>query len=177
MTSLTEWLLQAFADHWPGGFPDDASDPGGPLYLENREDSTVFEVDPTTDPSGLTEVRKSNDWDLDVGNVLGVALTDFTETPAGLGGTEYRSEPILSVRIEAAPAIQHGHVDDGDDFWTNIVEPARETMQIIDNGTLVAAPIDGIYIAEPDNDNPNLDARKDFYQWTLEVQPQGYRSV
>lgn len=176
MTTLARWLLRAFADHWPGGLPGDG-DTAGPLFLVDRQDSTVLDVDTTASPTTLTPQTPLNDFDLNVGNALGVALTDTTETPAGLGGDEYLSEPVLSVRLDAASERQHGHVADAEEF-RELYTTAVEVVQTeITNGTLQSAPVDGFYIAEPGNQRPQLDGDKDFFRYQFDVEPRGYRQV
>jgi hypothetical protein len=169
MTTLTRWLLRAFADEWPGGLPAD-------LYLADRNDSVVLDVDTSTDPTTLTPRTPSVDFDLNVGNVLGVALTDNNDTPAGLGGAEYRREPVLSVRIEAAAEREHGHVADSTEFQT-LWETALDVVKQIDNGTLQAAPLADFYVADPGTQNPQMDSRKDYYRYDFEVAPRGYQQL
>jgi len=176
MATLTRWLLRAFADEWPGGLPGDG-DAGGPLYLEDRDNKSILEVDTSTDPTTLTRRTPSKDFDLNVANVLGVALTSDDQTAAGLGGQEYRAEPVLSVRIEAAPAIEHGHVEDAEAFYTNLVEAAREVVQRIDNGTLKAAPFSDVYLAEPGTTNPAMNDWKDRFTYQFDVEVSGYKQL
>lgn len=175
MTTMTRWLLRAFADEWPGGLPE-SGETGGPLFLEDRNDATVLDVDTTADPTTLTPEVPSNDFDLNVGNVLGVALTGWSDTPAGVGGSEYRTEPVLSVRIEGAATRQHGHISDNAEFY-DLWATAVEVVQGLENGTLLSAPVSGTFNAEPGEQSPQSDQRKDHYEFQFEVQPRAYRQV
>jgi hypothetical protein len=175
MSTLTRWLLRAFADEWPGGLPQ-SGDTGGPLYLVDREDSVVVDPDTSTDPTTLTEQVPSNDFDLNVGNVLGVALVANSDTPAGLGGREYLSEPSLSVRIEAVKEREHGHVADADEFRA-LWKTAVETVGKIDNGTLKAAPLSNVHVTEPQDQSPDLDSAKNYYRYDFEAEVRGYRQI
>jgi len=172
------WLLRTFADEWPGGLPGD-TDPGGPLVLEDRNDSVIVDVDTSTDPTTLTDQFATEDFDLSRGNALGVALTDYTEEPTGLGNTEYQIEPILSVRIEAAPERVHGHVADDTEFQTQLVDPALEVVKKIDNGTLLSTPNADAdaYVAEPQNHNPQQADWKDYYEYMFEVSINSYEQL
>jgi len=103
------WLLRTFADEWPGGLPGDA-DAGGPLLLEDRNDSVVVDVDTSADPTTLTDQFATEDFDLSKGNALGVSLDNDSRTPSGPGGREYQTTTTLSVRIQAAPERKHGRI-------------------------------------------------------------------
>lgn len=181
MTTLTRWLLRAIADGWPGASPTggpllDETETGGRLYLADRDDSMVLEVDTSTDPTTFTERAPSVDFDLNVANVLGVALTGGTDTPAGLGGTEYRREPVLSVRIEGATVREHGHVTDAEEFQT-LYETAKDVIKGVDNGTLRNAPVANFHVVEPQNPNPQMSNTKDGYLYQFEAQATGYQQL
>lgn len=175
MTSLTNWLLRVFADEWPGGLPEDG-DRWGPLLLENRDNSQVVDHDTSTDPTTLDGRYPSRDHDLYLGGVIGVALTDYPQDPAGLGGREYNVEPVLSVRIEAAPPRKDGTVDDAEDFEAMVLQ-AIEVIQNVDNGTLIAAPVANFHVAEPETQNPQMADWRDKYTWQFDVRASGYRTV
>jgi hypothetical protein len=172
MTTLTRWLLRAFADEWPGGLPQ-SGDADGPLVLMDRDESRVLEVDTTTDPTTLTRVRHTQKWKLNEGNKLAVATTDWPQDPAGLGGREYQHEPVLSVRIEAADAREGGHIADGGVFQDLALE-AIGVVKDIDNGTLQAAPVADFYVSDPGTVTPQSENYKDEYSWQFEVQARGY---
>ena len=176
MTTLAQWLLRAFADHWPTGSLPGDGDPGGPVYLANRDDSVIVDPDTSTDPTTLTPRVPSQEFDLSTGNVIGVATTDYAQTPAGLGGQEYSVEPVLSVRIEGAHERQAGYIADSQEF-TDLVLDAVEVVQNIDNGTLQAAPVANFHVAEPGAQNPQMADYKDAYTWQFDVEPEGYRTV
>ena len=181
MTTLTRWLLRAFADEWPGengasGRLLDADAEGGALRLADRNDAMVLDVDTATDPTTLTERAPSEDYDLTRSNILGVALTDNSDTPAGLGGREYRREPILSVRIEGASVREGGHVRDNAEFQT-LWETALDVVKQIDNGTLKAAPLADFHVADPGTQNPQMSAHRDGYTYQFDVEPRGYQQL
>lgn len=170
MTTLTRWLLRAFADEWPGGLPDD-------LALYDRDDSAVLDVDTSTDPTTLTARRRTQEVELTVANALDVGYVGDSRTPAGLGGTEYRNEPVLSVRVEGVHREDGGHVDDNEDFQQNYVNVAREIIQRIDNGTLLGAPGGAYHAAEPTDENPQSSDYKDHFLHAIEVGVSGYEQV
>jgi hypothetical protein len=169
MATLTRWLLRAFADEWTGGLPSD-------LRLADRDDSYVLNVDTGTDPTTLSRAEHTTDWDLSRGNILGVALTDEGRDPAGLGGTEYRAEPTLTVRIEAAHEDQHGAVADADAFMS-LVREAIAVVQRIDNGTLQGAPTADFHVADPGDQSPRMSDAKDYYRYDFDVAARGYETV
>lgn len=169
MTSLTRWLLRAFVDNWPGGLPAD-------LYLVDRDDSEVLAVDTSTTPTTLTRDRHTEEWDLTLGNVLGVATTDWTREPAGLGGSEVRATPVLSVRIEGAHDREHGHVATAGVF-ENLAQTAEDVVWNIDNGTLLSAPVADFHVADPGESNPKMSNNSDKYLWQFDVEPEGYQTV
>jgi len=172
MTTLTRWLLRAFADEWPGGLPGDG-DTGGPLQLIDRDDSRVLGVDTGTDPTTLSRDRHSHDFELNVANTLGVATTNWDQQPAGLGGSEYRHEPVLSVRIQGADVRQHGHIANSDEF-EDLCLTAVDVVKGIDNGTLQAAPVADFYVIDPGVINPELNQWKDSYLFSFDVEAMGY---
>lgn len=187
MTTLTRWLLRALADNWPvtgaGTYAGDhgqllqASDPGGPLFLEDRDDSVVIQVDTTTDPTTLTRDRPRKDFDESAGNTLGVALTGASETPAGLGGREYRNEPTLSVRVQGTSEYYSGHITDADEFEDDLVRTALDVVEQIDNGTLQKAPVSDFYVADPGTQNPDMSGSVSHYSWQFDVEPRGYQQL
>jgi len=177
MATLTRWLLRQFADNWPGGLPTDA-DPGGPLFLADRDDSAVLDVDTTTDPTTLTRDRPSGDFESAAGQLLSVALTDDPQLPAGLGGREYRAEPVLSVRIEGPSVYESDNgIEHSEEFMTELVRVSQDIIRELDNGDLQAAPVANFYIAEPANQRPQMDGYAEWYSYQYEVQPRGYRTV
>jgi hypothetical protein len=181
MTTLTRWLLRAFADEWPGangssGRLLDGDADGGPLRLADRNDSMVLDVDTATDPTTFTERAPSEDYDLTRSNILGVAFTGNSDTPAGLGGSEYRREPVLSVRIEAGSAREGGHVRDNAEFQA-LWETALDVVKQIDNGTLQAAPLASFHVADPGAQNPQMSNYKDAYEYQFDVEPEGYQQL
>jgi hypothetical protein len=173
-STLTRWLLRAFADEWPGGLPG-SNDSGGPLTLIDRDESRVLSVDTGTSPTTLTRDRHSQHFEHNTANSLGVAQTSREDTPAGLGGSEYRVEPVLSVRIQGADAREHGHIADGAEF-KDLYETALDVVKGITNGTLQDAPVANFYVSEPGTQDPQLSDWKDFYTYQFEVRPRGYQS-
>lgn len=169
-STLTRWLLRALADNWPGGLPSD-------LQLIDRDDPSILSIDTSTSPTTLTRDRRSMEFDLAVANTLGVSTTAWDQSPAGLGGDEYRAEPVLTVRIEAAHVDSPGHVDHAEDFIDNYALPATKVVQQIDNGTLQDAPVADFHVADPTEPTPQMVDYKDYYRWDFDVEPRGYRTV
>lgn len=173
--TLTRWLLRAFADNWPGGLPQ-SGDTGGPLYLTDRDDSVILDVDTTTSPTTLTRDRHTEEFDLTTGNVLGVALSSGDRLPAGLGGSEVRGEPVLTVRIEGAHEKEHGHLAHAEEF-KSLYRTAMDVVQNIDNGTLQDAPDLDFYVADPGDTNPQMSNYVDYFRYDFEVQGRAYGTV
>jgi hypothetical protein len=177
MTTPTRWLLRAFADNWPSGLPT-ASDSEGPLKLIDRDEARVLDVDTSTNPTTLTRGEHTQNFELQRANTLGVALTSGDQTPAGLGGKEYRAEPVLSVRIQGADEREHGHVPDGDAFYTDLALQAEDVVRTLSNGDLQNnVPYDGFYRAEPDGTTPNTADWKDTYTYQFEISARGFREL
>lgn len=170
MATLTRWLLRLFADKWSGGLASDT------IRLEDRDDSAILDYDTSTDPTTLSVDAYQPDAPLEVSNYLGVALTEDVQEPAGLGGSEYRAEPVLSVRLEGAHSREHGHVDDADAF-ASWAREAQDIVRRVDNGDLQAAPVADFHLAEPQNSVPNMSDQAQYYSWSFEVAPRGYRTV
>lgn len=175
--TLTRWLLRTFADEWPGGLPQQG-DPAGPLHLEDRDDARILDVNTANSPTTLTRTnRPSREFDLKRGPVLGVATVDDSSTPAGLGGSEYRREPILSVRIEAASTfeVQNRGVADAATFANELKDPAVSVVKGIDNGTLLSAPAGDAFNAEPAEQSPALSDNPEAFSWQFEVAVSAYQ--
>lgn len=188
MTTLTRWLLRALADSWPVGAAGtyagdhgqllDSGDPGGPLYLEDRDDSMVLEVDTTTDPTTLTRTRPARDFDLSAGGVIGVALSGDDDEPAGLGGDEYRLTPTLSVRIEAATEWEaENGLASAEVFMEDVVREAKQAVKGIDNGTLQSAPVADFHVADPGATNPQLDNTHSAWVYQFDVEARAYQQL
>jgi hypothetical protein len=186
MTTLTRWLLRALADKWPvgtaGTYADGAllsdSDPGGPLWLEDRDDSMILEVDTSTDPTTLARTRPARSHDLSAGGVIGVALTADDDQPAGLGGDEYRLTPVLSVRIEAATEWEaENGLASAAVFMEDVVREAKQAVKGIDNGTLQSAPVADFHVVDPGTTNPQLDETHSRWQYQFDVEPRGYQQL
>lgn len=179
MTTLVRWFIRALVDNWPGGVPGD-TDPGGPVYFIDRDDAALLEVDTSASPTTLSVRRYLDDgsFELTVGNSIGVSYQEATQTPAGLGGREYRADPVLSVRVEGAHERVGGDIASADEFSTDLAQQAQDTVRKhIDNGTLQAAPVADFHVAEPNDERPRMDESTTYYRWDFDVEPRGYRTV
>ena len=136
-----------------------------PVRRVDRTESAIYDQ-----PS-----LRSRRGDLQASCFVGAALEERPTSPAGT--TEYRSEAIVTVRIEALHASEWGFIDPtGEDgiAFEELYEPVRETLRDARAYPDVDRTATAYQTAILENETDRSSDYRDFYDYRFDLRFRGY---